>query len=643
MAAEVQASTADDEIDLKELFFALWAGKIWVSVSTVTCACLAIVYALSVTPEFEAKSVFELKSVGGGSNLPGQLDGLASLAGINFGGKSDGAVLDRLAGRDFVERLADDVALLDDPFYAPAEESDGFSLRGAIRGLLVGDADTSGSTKDVIDDVFEVYSKTVAVSATTNGSYEVVVTHVDPVRAAAIANAIVERLVSETSGEKRAEDLARLNYLSQQLAEAATLMEDTSQAVSEFALANSLSATGAFAQRSEEIYQLNEQRRRSLKMIAAVRDIVQLLQGTPTPDVGAYNVLKERNRIVDDVEFRRLLGVSESLTQWQWPRLERLMASLDVLDERVARSESRLVELNREAERYAKSSEQLMILKRDAAVAEATYQVLIEQVKAQSLVSGFEGETVRIYQSATPPAKASAPQKTLIVALGIVLGGFVGAAVALVRSMVSGRLHTRTAVSEAVQSNFEVSLRPLRKAKALAREDVQGVIDKISASVGYMDLDVAWKESASPIFMIGDFTNSHAGVHLGLALGEGRIGKKRNAVLLVGGSVPQGLDQRFAGSDATLVVYSWSEHLDVLHLPNESLRLIASALENLSKSSEYECVVAVVSGELVSTVGRVLPSEKTFVSVVTQPGITTRQELQRLTAAVKVGANVSIA
>jgi uncharacterized protein involved in exopolysaccharide biosynthesis len=321
----------------------------------------------------------------------------------------------------------------------------------------------------------------------------VVVTHEDPQRAAQIANAIVERLVSETSGEKRAEDLARLNYLSQQLAEAATLMEDTSQAVSEFALANSLSATGAFAQRSEEIYQLNEQRRRSQEMIASVRDIIELLQASPNPGDNAYNALKQRHRVLDDVEFRRLLGVSESLTQWQWPRLERLTASLDVLDERVARSESRLVELNREAERYAKSSEQLMILKRDAAVAEATYQVLIEQVKAQSLVSGFEGETVRIYQSATPPAKASAPKKTLIVALGIVLGGFVGAAVALVRSVVSGRLYTRTAVRDAVRSNLEVRLPSLRKMKARKREAFQVIIDKASASVGFMDLDAVWK------------------------------------------------------------------------------------------------------------------------------------------------------
>lgn len=643
MTAEDNASTADDEIDLKELFFALWAGKIWVTVSTFTCACLAVVYALSVTPEFQAKSVFELKSVGGGSNLSGQLGGLASLAGINVGGKSDGAVLDRLAGRDFVERLADDVALLDDPFYAPAEDPGGFSLRGAIRGLLVGDAYTSGSSKDVIDDVFEVYSETVVVSATSNGSYEVVVTHEDPARAAEIANAIVERLVSETSGEKRAEDLARLNYLSQQLAEAATLMEGTSQAVSEFALANSLSATGAFAQRSEEIYQLNEQRRRSLEMIAAVRDIVELLRGTPTPDGGAYDVLKQSHRILEDVEFRRLLGVSESLTQWQWPRLERLTASLDVLDERVARSESRLVELNREAERYAKSSEQLMILKRDAAVAEATYQVLIEQVKAQSLVSGFEGETVRIYQSATPPAKASAPKKTLIVALGIVLGGFVGAVAVLVRSVRSGRLYTRTAVRDAVRSNLEVSLPFLRKMKARKREALQFIIDKVSASVGFMDLSEVWKKSGTTTVLLGNFTKNDAGLYLGLALAEGRAAKKRNAVLVLGGNVPRCLEQRSAGSDATLAVYLWSERVDVLHLPNDSLRSTAESLEKLLLASEYDYVLVVASAELVSTVGLMLPSGKTFVTVVTQPGITTRQDIERLRAAVKVGATVSIA
>jgi hypothetical protein len=283
-----------------------------------------------------------------------------------------------------------------------------------------------------------------------------------------------------------------------------------------------------------------------------------------------------------------------------------------------------------------------MILKRDAAVAEATYQVLIEQVKAQSLVSGFEGETVRIYQSATPPAKMSAPKKTLIVALGIVLGGFIGAGVALVRSVMSGRLYTRTAVRDAVRSNLEVSLPSLRKMKARKREALRVIIDKASASVGFMDLDAVWKKSGTSTVLLGNFTKSDAGLYLGLALAEGRAAKKRNAVLVLGGNVPQWLEQRSAGSDAPLTVYLWSERVDVLHLPNDSLRSTAESLEKLLPASEYDHVLVVVSGELVSTVGLMLPFGKTFVTVVTQPGITTRQDIERLRAAVKVDATVSI-
>ena len=47
--------------------------------------------------------------------------------------------------------------------------------------------------------------------------------------------------------------------------------------------------------------------------------------------------------------------------------------------------------------------EELAKLTREAKIAEATYTVLIEQVKAQSLVAGFKPDTFKIYELPTPP------------------------------------------------------------------------------------------------------------------------------------------------------------------------------------------------------------------------------------------------
>jgi LPS O-antigen subunit length determinant protein (WzzB/FepE family) len=78
----------DDEIDLRELFMVLWAGKIKIIVITAVFAVASVVYALSVPNQYKATALLApAQSSGGGlSGALGQLGGLASLAGVSIGG-----------------------------------------------------------------------------------------------------------------------------------------------------------------------------------------------------------------------------------------------------------------------------------------------------------------------------------------------------------------------------------------------------------------------------------------------------------------------------------------------------------------------------------------------------------------------------
>ena len=84
---EVLASH-DDEIDLRELFSVLWAGKKVIVAITGLFAAAAVVYALSIANEYKASIVIApAQQEGGGlSGALGQLGGLASLAGVSLGG-----------------------------------------------------------------------------------------------------------------------------------------------------------------------------------------------------------------------------------------------------------------------------------------------------------------------------------------------------------------------------------------------------------------------------------------------------------------------------------------------------------------------------------------------------------------------------
>ena len=82
----------DDEIDLRELFGVLWAGKIKIIAITAVFAIASVIYSLSVPNQYKATALLApAQSDGGGlSGALGQLGGLASLAGVSLGGGEGG-------------------------------------------------------------------------------------------------------------------------------------------------------------------------------------------------------------------------------------------------------------------------------------------------------------------------------------------------------------------------------------------------------------------------------------------------------------------------------------------------------------------------------------------------------------------------
>lgn len=80
---------ADDEIDLRELFIALWRGKGWIIATTLLGAVLAVLVAINLPNIYRAEALLAPSSEqqgGGLSAMAAQFGGLASLAGVNLKG-----------------------------------------------------------------------------------------------------------------------------------------------------------------------------------------------------------------------------------------------------------------------------------------------------------------------------------------------------------------------------------------------------------------------------------------------------------------------------------------------------------------------------------------------------------------------------
>ncbi len=83
----------EDEIDLRELFAALWRGKWWIVATTLVGAVIAVVVAISLPNIYRSEALLapSAEQQGGGlAAMAAQFGGLASLAGVNLsGGGSD--------------------------------------------------------------------------------------------------------------------------------------------------------------------------------------------------------------------------------------------------------------------------------------------------------------------------------------------------------------------------------------------------------------------------------------------------------------------------------------------------------------------------------------------------------------------------
>ena len=107
-----QNQVQDDEIDLGELWHAIWAGKLTILAISFLFAVASIFFALSKPNVYKASALLAPAAAEGGAGglaaLAGQFGGLASIAGINLGGgggDKTALALEIIKSRSFIENF----------------------------------------------------------------------------------------------------------------------------------------------------------------------------------------------------------------------------------------------------------------------------------------------------------------------------------------------------------------------------------------------------------------------------------------------------------------------------------------------------------------------------------------------------------
>ena len=150
----------------------------------------------------------------------------------------------------------------------------------------------------------------------------------------------------------------RLNYLSETLADALQEMELSQERLKQFALNNSTVADKSFVAGSLQLDRLRIEREDALEFTETLSRLEELVK-LGTTDQSAYRALREANPMIDDVRFRRIMGMSETIRAWSWPNLDTIQAVSGTLADRVQRLNIEISEIEADALRFATSAEEL--------------------------------------------------------------------------------------------------------------------------------------------------------------------------------------------------------------------------------------------------------------------------------------------
>lgn len=470
-----------DEIDLSELFAALWSQKLLIGLITSLSIFLAGHNLLTTKKKFTAKAIFQIEADGQrpAFNLPGELGALASIAGFNRGGLNSNSanILERVTRREFIVEVKENLAMELDPFFNTYNPDYKDPLWKSTIKQLIGWEKTKQDTVAIIEgNIIKNYKKNVKFEQSDGRTISISVTHVDPKKSAFYANAFMEEIRRLVVNESVEAQQLRLNYLSETLADALQDMEKAQKSLKNYALANSAMAQENFISDSLKLDQIRMEKRK-VREIADLLLIIDGLVKSGNLDTNSYAELRSSHPLVDDIDFRRILGMSETISAWTWPKVETIKAISATLRDRMKRLDVNINNIEENAKIYATSAEGLAKLRRDAKIAEATYTVLIEQVKSQSLAAGFQPETFRVFEYATPPLGPSSPKRNLTLAMGASLGIFIGCALALFYAIFKGVYYTRSALISAADAKLALRSKSLRR---LSRKSISDIIAYIS-------------------------------------------------------------------------------------------------------------------------------------------------------------------
>jgi polysaccharide biosynthesis transport protein len=433
----------DDEIDLMALVGALWRGK-WIIFLLATLAVLAggyYAYRVAV-PMYTTKATVALDS---------QQQNITDLTNVISGLAGDQATINTevevMRSRGLVEKLVVDMDLTNDPeFNTRLQPDNPYDIKRFIKGLLgLQKPSVQPTARKVMDSTIDAVLGAVSVSNQRQSYvFNITATTTSPAKSARLANRLAELYILDQLDVKFEATQQATKWLTERVAELKLDLEQAVNQVKEFnAQAELVSPEGLVAlQRqlkeirdrivdAEKSLELLQAQTATLQAAAVSKDAKAMADAADDRNLNRILTMLESGTVerdTFDTAFATLLQRAELEQTRASSQLEALVASTSKLEGQIERQSSDLVTLQQ--------------LEQEAAANQTIYEYFLNRLKETSVQQGIQKADSRILSQAVVPTSASAPRRSLILALSGMLGLFAGAGLVLGREMMQNGFRT---------------------------------------------------------------------------------------------------------------------------------------------------------------------------------------------------------
>ncbi|MGD9919726.1 MAG: GumC family protein, partial [Paenirhodobacter sp.] len=414
------SASDDDAIDLTQLLLTLRAGWKIVAAAVGVAVLLGVVYAyLLATPIYTAKSVVVLDTRKAQVvDLQGMMSGLT--------GASDelNTEVEVMRSRGLAEKVVDEMDLLADPEFNEALRAP--SLKARLKGLFGKAAPALDPAAEKAAVVSDLLAQVSVRNLPSSYVFEISVKSEDPQKAARIADVLAKRYILNQIEVKFDATEQATAWLSNRVAELKSELEKAEEKVKAFNSQTTLVSTEMLASLEVQLKDLRERIAQGGAQEKAARARLDGLKAAQSRE--------EKLQRAQDGMLTQLAAGDEAAFEARYAQVV-ARAELDLArasDQRAALERSQQV-MSDQIARQGDDMIQLQQLTREAEASRTLYEYFLGRLKETSAQQGIQQSDSRMLSSSVVPTVPTAPRRSLILAMCLVLGAMAGMAIVLAR------------------------------------------------------------------------------------------------------------------------------------------------------------------------------------------------------------------